>query len=299
MKRILTVILCALMLVGAQASASNFYLIPDSDTRELTEAELWEWQYEALGYILNEIFARHGYHFEPGGKYESYFEAQTWYHENEVYATNQEIYDHLMTGVEWRNERLVKDVRAQMRALGTRNEYGRALPAVAYEPEIAGAFSSFEEIFLPADKRLAVYSGPGTSYYRGANGKAMASTNGRIYAGGWENGYLMIMYWTNEGSVRVGYASSQDVGQAVNVPQLQFAYQQASITRDCTLTDDPAMTRQVLARLAAGSGVTYLGSYVNSNAWAYVEIWVDGQAARGFVPADCVAVAFQQEEGEY
>ena len=38
---------------------NNFYIIPDSDSRLLTEDELWDWQYEALGYIYNEIFARH------------------------------------------------------------------------------------------------------------------------------------------------------------------------------------------------------------------------------------------------
>ena len=65
MRKKLTAFLCAtLLFVSAlsAASASNFYLIADSDTRELTRDELWEWQYEALGYILNEIFARHGYH---------------------------------------------------------------------------------------------------------------------------------------------------------------------------------------------------------------------------------------------
>ena len=105
MKRIATLLL-ALLLVGtaATACAANFYLIEDSNTRELTREELWTWQYDALGYVFNEIFARHGYHFEPGGKYESYFMAQDWYHENEVYDTNQEIYDHLMNTVAWKNE---------------------------------------------------------------------------------------------------------------------------------------------------------------------------------------------------
>ena len=48
------------------AFAELAYLIPDSDARQLTEAELWEWDYESLGYILNEIFARHGCYYEMG-----------------------------------------------------------------------------------------------------------------------------------------------------------------------------------------------------------------------------------------
>ena len=296
MKKITALVLFAVMLFGAAASASNFYLIPDSNTRELTEEELWEWQYEALGYVLNEIFARHGYHFNPGEKYENYFMSQMWYHENQEYATNQEIYQHCMTGVEWRNERLVKDVRAQMRALGTRNEDGRPLPPVKYEPEIAGAFSSFEEIFLPGNLKLPVYSGPGDFYYRGANGKAMASTNGRIYAGGWEDGWLMVMYWTNKGSVRVGFAPSDSIGQGVDMPMLNFAYDDAVITKDCKLTDDPAMTRQVLTALKKGTEVTYLSTYVNSSEWAYVETWVDGKPARGFVPGNCILSTGMEED---
>lgn len=109
MRKKLASFLCATLLFASAlsaASASNFYLIADSDTRELTRDELWEWQYEALGYILNEIFARHGYHFIPGQKYDNYFRAQTWYRENEQYDSNQGIYKRLMTDVEWRNERL-------------------------------------------------------------------------------------------------------------------------------------------------------------------------------------------------
>ncbi len=295
MKKYIAAMLCALMLFGAQAMASNFYIIPDSDTRRLTEEELWEWQYDALGYAMNEIFARHGYHFEPGGKYEGYFKSQNWYHENEKYATNKEIYDHLMTDVEWANERLIKDVRAQMRAAGTYNESGKPLPEVDYEPEIAGIFSNFEEISLKPNIRMSVYSGPGKQYYRGADGKAMASSNGRIYACGWENGYLMIMYWTNNGSVRVGFVPAGEISGEVDLPGLDFAYEDAKITKKCGLTDDPAMTRQIICSLQKGEKVTYLGSYVNSSSWAYVETETDGKPVRGFIPSDRVKL-LQMEE---
>ena len=73
MKRLLAALLAALLLCGglmAVASADRMYLIPDSNTRYLTEDELWQWDYESLGYIYNEIFARHGYVFTSGGKYD-------------------------------------------------------------------------------------------------------------------------------------------------------------------------------------------------------------------------------------
>ena len=296
----LTAILSALLLcltLTPAASASNFYIIPDSHTRELTRDELWDWQYDALGYILNEIFARHGYHFIPGQKYDSYFRAQTWYRENAQYDENQDIYDHLMTDIEWRNERLVKEVRAEMRALGTSNPDGKPVPEVSYEPPIDGAFSSFTQMYFAPGQRLNVYSGPGAGYYRAANGKALASTNGEIYAGGWENGWLMVMYWTNGGNVRVGFANSADFKDRINAPMLQFAYTEASITRRCTLTDDPVATYQALATLPEGTNVTYLSEYVNEERWAYIETTVEGKPARGFVPAGCVHRA-QMEEDE-
>lgn len=288
MKTIVTLCLTLALLLGATAQASNFYLIEDSDTRLLTREELWTWQYDALGYVFNEIFARHGYHFNAGGKYESYFMAQDWYQENETYATNQEIYQHLMTSVEWQNERLCKEVRAEMRALGTKNEGGKGLPAVWYEPEIDGAFSSFREISIGLNKKLRVYSGPDTSYYRGANGKAMASTNGKVYACGWEDGWLMVMYWTNGGSIRVGYTPAEDVDAYVALPSLDFAYTDATITKTCTLTDDPVMTNQKLAKLQKGAQVTFLSEFVNRERWAYIETTAEGKPVRGFVKADCV-----------
>ena len=296
MKTIITLCLTLVLLLGASAQASNFYLIEDSDTRLLTRSELWEWQYDALGYVFNEIFARHGYHFEAGGKYESYFKAQDWYEENETYATNQAIYHNLMTSIDWQNERLCKEVRAEMRALGTKNEKGKGLPPVWYEPEIEGAFSNFEEISIGLGKKLRVYSGPDTSYYRGAKGKAMASTNGKVYACGWEDGWLMVMYWTNGGSIRVGYAPAEDVDAYVDLPSLSFVYEEAEITKRCTLTDDPVMTNQKLATLQKGDTVTYLGEFVNRERWAYVETYADGKPVRGFVRAEFVDYTEMDEE---
>lgn len=294
MKKLFAVILCAAMLMGGTACASNFYLIEDSDTRLLTREELWGWSYEALGYVFNEIFARHGYHFEPGGRYQAYFMAQEWYEESDQYMTNEEIYQHEMTSVEWANERLCKDVLAEMRALGTTNSSGKPLPEVFYEPEIQGAFSSFEKISLPGNGKLRVYSGPGTSYWRGSNGKAMASTNGKVYACGWEAGWLMVMYWTNGGSVRVGYTPSGDLNAFVDLPMLSFAYEPAVITSRCVLTDDPVMTNVQIKTLQEGAQVCYLGEFVNHTRWAYVETEVSGQTVRGFVPAKFISF-----EGKY
>lgn len=61
---VLSALTCAAP-VFADDALNNFYIVDDSDSRYLTRDELWEWQYDALGYIYNEIFARHGRPFRP------------------------------------------------------------------------------------------------------------------------------------------------------------------------------------------------------------------------------------------
>ena len=43
------------------------------------------------------------------------------------HATNQEIYDHEISSIEWANESLVKKVREDMRARYTKNPSGLSL----------------------------------------------------------------------------------------------------------------------------------------------------------------------------
>ena len=54
------------------------YIIADSDSRQLTAAELSIYTKEELGYIRNEIYARHGYKFSTA-EYAEYFGSKSWY----------------------------------------------------------------------------------------------------------------------------------------------------------------------------------------------------------------------------
>ena len=108
---------------GNQAQPCRDYIIPDSNTRQLTTRELWQWDYETLGYILNEIFARYGYVFKAGGDYEEYFLQRSWYTPNASSDNQKYVYDKL-TSLEWNNERLVKDVRQAMRDTNNYNTNG-------------------------------------------------------------------------------------------------------------------------------------------------------------------------------
>lgn len=90
------------------------YIIPDSDTRELTEGELWAYSREALRYIRNELLARHGYKF-GGNKFGRYFEDKEWY-----VAGNYE--NEILTALEWNNINLVRVVERKMDILGIGDE---------------------------------------------------------------------------------------------------------------------------------------------------------------------------------
>lgn len=296
MTRRIVAFLLALLLVPSFALASRQYIIPDSDTRALTETELWGWDYESLGYILNEIFARHGYCFIPGGAYDQFFRERPWYQPNTNTDNSVACYPKL-SSLEWSNERLVKDVRAQMRAQNTRNTGGKHYWKEVYTDEF-DVLSGFTLINLSPGQKLGVYSAPSTSSYRGAGGKALVSTNGTVYAAGWDGGWLLVMYQTNKGAVRVGYVDGAAVKGTVNAPSLRFERIAAACASAAPLTDDPATQSTSLRTLAAGESVVYLASYYNANAWAYVETTVEGKTARGFIPADALAMAGVADESD-
>ena len=88
-------------------SYDAFWIIPDSDTRLLTEEELWRYTRETLRYIRNEILARAGYAFESA-KFYDYFNAKPWYHAGGYGVGN------VLSQTAWDNIALVKRVEREM-----------------------------------------------------------------------------------------------------------------------------------------------------------------------------------------
>ncbi|MDO4484673.1 MAG: YARHG domain-containing protein [Clostridia bacterium] len=298
MKKALVMVLCLMLTLSVCAGslASSQYIIPDSNTRKLTYAELWQWNYESLGYILNEIFARHGYVFEPGSRYDNYFSGMNWYKPNSNPNNTQACYPKL-NSTEWYNERLIKDVRAEMRRTNNYNKQGKSLwKHISYGWD---ALQGFELLKVKAGQKWPVYSAPSEYSWRAANGKAKVSTNDVIYAAGWEKGWLMVMYETNHGAIRVGYVPGSSIKGSVNVDEdLNFDYADAEINTECILTDDPATQGTVIAVLEKGDKVTYLSSFLGTRSWAYIETEVAGQTVRGFVHAENVDVMGIQGDGQ-
>ncbi len=295
MKKKLLVLILVLALTAPLAGlAARSYIIPDSDTRSLTEGELWEWSYESLGFILNEIFARHGFNFIPGEKYYNYFHQRPWYTPNANPNNSEACYPRL-SNLEWNNEALVKKVRQQMRDLRTTNPGGKHY--LNYIETGFDVLSGFVITPMKANQKLPVYAAPSVSSYRGASGKAVVSTNGDVFAAGYDQGWLLVMYATNNGAVRVGYVQEAKLKGNTYLPLLSFARQRLSLSRDAFLTDDPATSFTQICALPQGSEVTFLSEFQNRYAWAYVETSVNGQSVRGFVPSDALdrGVMYVQE----
>lgn len=271
---------CVLLLLPLMAGASNSYIFPDSNRKRLTYEEVWAWQYDALGYAFNELFARYGRPFNKGGQYDNYFQCQLWYKEDPAYPGDGPV----LSNLEWDNYTLIKQVRAEMRAMGTTNPGGKPLPPV-FDDRVQSPLSGFEETYFKPNQSLKVYDGPGTQYRRGANGKAVASTNGAVYVAGWENGWLMVMYQLTKGGVRVGFASPADYSDQIAAPPLTFEYLNTKTLERSNLIEDPMMTMQPIAQLPGNTPVTWLTRmYTRGSAWDYVEATVNGQLCRGFLP---------------
>ncbi|MDD2647259.1 MAG: YARHG domain-containing protein [Eubacteriales bacterium] len=296
MKKLIIALLVIAIMLPSAALAGRQYIVPDSDTRELTYEELWEWNYESLGFIFNEIFARHGYNFIVGGKYYNYFTSRPWYTPNANSDNSKACYPKL-NATEWYNEALIKEVRADMRLLEVRDEEGKNYLDYIESGEI-DVLSGFRYSEMKANQKLDVYSAPDYSSYRGANGKALVNTNGSVYVAGWENGWLLIMYETNNGSVRVGYVDGAKVKGTVNAPMLTFAYTSVKCLEDAALTDDPAAAFSTIVTIPKNSVVTYLSEYQNRYGWAYVETKVGNQTVRGFVRTEKLELDTTLDENE-
>ena len=298
-RNLLVLALCALFLPLAaptSARADALYIIPDSNTRQLTYSELWDYSYDTLLYAFNEIYARHGYKFETGSRCYNWFTQMPWYHPNasENSKNHHETYAHCST-TENKNVDLIKDVRREMREKGTTNPKGKGMPT---PPSQVDKPRGFTFVNLKANQKLAVYTAPSASAYRANNGKASCSTNGPVYALGWDNGWMLMLYEANyAGQYRVGYVDGSKLkGKKPSLEVLGWSRSTCEVVTSTSLTDDPALTGAALTWLPAGTVVTYLTTMFNSEAWDYIETTIDGKTARGFVPSGTLSITVDESE---
>ena len=287
--RILCLVLCLVLLPvipAPRAQADTLYLIPDSNTRRLTEEEIWKWDRESLAYLWNEIFARHGYVFISGGKFDLWFSAMPWYTANKN-ADNQKYCYPKVSQLEWDDVNLIKKVARDMDAVKEKQHVKGRKCYTQFTPPGNWKLTGFTLLEnMKAGQKLAVYAAPGTSSWRGANGKALVNTNGAVWAAGWENGWLLVFYETNNGSVRVGYVQGSKISGKVSVSrQLDFEEITVKTASNCAMTDDPVRAGITIRTIPKGTRVIYLTTVVNQDGevWDYIQANVSQKKARGFV----------------
>ena len=287
----LALVMACMVILPAAAGADSLYVIPDSNVRELTREELWGYKYDTLLYAFNEIYARHGYKFETGSRCYNWFTQMPWYvpNESENSKNHHETYSQC-SKLENRNVDLIKDVRREMRELGTTNPKGKGMPTPPAQN--IDKPRGFNYVNLKAGQKLAVYTAPSADAYRANYGKATVSTNGAVYALGWDQGWMLMLYEANfAGQYRVGYVNGAKIkGKKPELDTLSWDRSVCRVEVSTTMTDDPALTGKPLGQLSAGTMVTFLTTMYNSEAWDYIETTIDGQTARGFVPSGTLSI---------
>ena len=216
-----------------------------------------------------------------------------WYHANESENSknHSETYRQC-SKIENQNVDLIKAVRRDMRDRGMTNKGGIGMP----DPPAANVNKprGFEYVELKANQKLAVYTAPSADAYRANNGKASCSTNDAVYALGWENGWMLMLYEANHaGQYRVGYVHGPKFkkGAQDNLGQLAWDGSSCEVLEDANVTDDPARTGNTLTTVYAGQTVVYLTTMYNDGAWDYIETTIDGKTARGFVPSGSLSIS--------
>ena len=160
-------------------------------------------------------------------------------------------------------------------------------------PQSAGAWYSLSYTEARISSSPAVYSGPGTNYYRAAGGKAQYGKGGvaRIY-GKTGTGWLMIGYQTGKGIYRIGYVKAGESDlynwSGSYMPTLSFDFYDAYINTACLITMDPVCDYTQEAWLPQGTWVKYLANL--DGTWDYVEAETSLGTMRGFVRTENVTI---------
>lgn len=143
-----------------------------------------------------------------------------------------------------------------------------------------------QEPALRTGEKYDVFSAPGRSSYRPANGKAVMSTNDWVQVFGEENGWVLVQYDITSGQMRFGYVDASVLPRGVQVPQLSWAEIPYTVVTATWLTDDPLNSCKTLMQLNSGDEVTCLATM---GGWLYVETTLSGKTVRGFIPVDAAA----------
>ena len=129
-----------------------------------------------------------------------------------------------------------------------------------------------------------IYTAPSEDSLRLSDGNAVCNVETEISVGGVENGWLMVRCEIKDKKARVGYIPPSNVsGFRSKMGTKQFDYVAATAGGTIYVTDDPIRGTPYFARMDYGERFYLLARYDYYGDWLYIEFWVNGQVARGFI----------------
>ena len=131
-----------------------------------------------------------------------------------------------------------------------------------------------------------VYSAPSYDSVRFGGGRAQCDTNDRMgEAGKVPNGWLMVNYETSTGAYRTGYIPKDYIPEYKSGMSVgpQFDYIPVRAEGYINVVESHLAAGSVFTVIAPGETFYVLGKYTYSGSWWYIECYVNGQQARGFI----------------
>ena len=149
----------------------------------------------------------------------------------------------------------------------------------------SGSVSQFD-----VNQRLAVYTGPGAQYHRGAEGRAVVATGDWVLCFGQHNGWYLVEYSVSNDAYRRGFVAGSDIRGSfrINESPLPWLEYPATLSWTVQLTDDPSISRRALCTLQEGTQVSVL---FYDYLWAFIEVENSPVGlVQGYVPIQSVVL---------
>ena len=161
--------------------------------------------------------------------------------------------------------------------------FEEASEALTNPPVTPTDFYTPISVTLRPREKYDVFAAPGRDSYRAANGKAVMSTNDWVQIFGEEDGWVLVQYDISRDQMRFGYVDASVLPKDTEVQTLHwYDLPDQSVKVNISVTDDPLVSRNIIAYLNAGDTVKVLSSFGN---WYYIEMTnAQGETLRGFIP---------------
>lgn len=98
---------------GEEEKLTSDYIIPDSDSKLLTDADIEGLSARELNYAKNEIYARHGRMFDSA-ELKEYFESKSWYSGEYSASKFDEMSSSILNETEKKNAEFLKEAENEL-----------------------------------------------------------------------------------------------------------------------------------------------------------------------------------------